>query len=185
MTSDAIVVGMADAIERNDRHGNRIGAAHGPAWHPVTNPGGFRAYARLTRYSKALLQWIYNPLGQRKYLAPVQYRIYLAVVATLKAGNDLSVTGLANETGASRSHVSFTLKRLAQLRFIEIIEVVRGRAGRLVARLTQRLRQMFAPPTSTSRQRTTNGNVLERTFSAWDMSGSLSDWVRDGLRPAR
>jgi hypothetical protein len=173
MTSDATITFYSDAAdaadvgidrirERAGRHGNRIGAAHGPAWHPVTNPGGFRAYARLTKYSRVTPTYLRNIYGHLRWLYPKQLAIYRVIMAELAKGNDLSITKIAQITGASRSHVSVTIHSLARWRFIEITGIVLGRAGKILAHLVKAAREMFGPYNARERLRVLSDNVLRK-----------------------
>ena len=115
------------------------------------------------------------PAGDSVYMLDVMHRIYLVVMAEIKADHDLSTTAIANLTGASRGYVSKVIHFLARFGFITILGVFRGRWGRTVAKL----RSMF--PTVHDRVSGTVGNIRlvraplapEPTFddafyAAWD-----------------
>jgi hypothetical protein len=187
MTSDVTITFYAqdaDRLERQDRHGKRIGAQFGPEYDPRDNPDGFRAYVLAGKFRRRYRHWEQNVFGHWHWFADKQFDIFAAILAEVEAGHVLSTARIAEMTHSSRGYVSKTIARLARWRYIDLVQVVRGRIGGITARLTKRLRQMFPPSTST--KSTYNGTyVKEETFSAWEVGGTLSDWARDGMRPAK
>jgi hypothetical protein len=148
MTSDATITfyaQAADRLERQDRHGKRIGAQFGAEYDPRDNPDGFRAYVLAGKFRRRYRHWEQNVFGHWHWFADKQFDIMAAILAEIDAGHVLSTARIATMTHSSRGYVSKTIARLARWRFIDLVMVVRGRIGGITARLTKRLRQMFPP----------------------------------------
>jgi hypothetical protein len=162
---------MAELIERQERHGLRVGAGFGPEYDPRDNPDGFRAYVLAGKFRRRYRHWEQNVFGHWHWFADKQFDIMAAILAEIDAGHVLSTARLAAMTHSSRGYVSKTIARLARWRFIDLVQIVRGRIGGITARLTKRLRQMFPPPSSMKKPDTytysDNGGNIYRGELGW------------------